>query len=109
LGEASINAPRDCQNTDTYMGYKLFENTPFDTALCAAACSAQTAYNVAHPPQTGAVRKCNYWNTYLLNKNGIAQGQFCAMYTEKWAASYATNVGQWRGNDQYVHILSSPD
>ena len=58
LGNVSINAPLDCNqkvphillsrrllmhpltwNQDTYMGVKLFTNSAFDTALCAAACS----------------------------------------------------------------------
>lgn len=100
LGAAAINAERDCNGVDTYMGYKLFTNTPFDVKLCAAACDAETAYNVAHPPSSGKPRKCNFWNTYLLDRNGESQGQYCSMYTEQHANSFATNVGQWRDNDQ---------
>ena len=93
LGEAAINAERDCNGVDTYMTYKLFTNTPFDPRLCAAACDAETAYAVAHPPATGPVRKCNFWNTYLLARNGEAQGQYCSLYTEPHGAQFATNRG----------------
>jgi len=100
LGEGAINAERDCNGVDTYMTYKLFTNTPFDIRLCAAACDAETAYAVAHPPADGKVRKCNFWNTYILNRNGEPQGQYCSLYTEQHANSFATNKGQWRDNDQ---------
>lgn len=75
LGEAAIEAPIDCKGTDTFMGYKLFDNVPFDVRLCAAACTAKTIYNRSQ----GSKRSCNFWNTYMLLKDGVAQGQFCAM------------------------------
>lgn len=45
---------------------------------------------------------CQFFNTYILLKNGASVGQYCSLYNETWSPSYATNVGQWRGNDHYT-------
>ncbi|RDW56507.1 hypothetical protein BP5796_13148 [Coleophoma crateriformis] len=102
LGNYAINAPVDCNGKDTYMGVKLFTTSIFDVGLCAAACAATSAYDVAHPPATGSPDICSFFNTYLLSKNGVPQGQYCAMYTEPWSNTYAVNSGQNRGNDKYT-------
>ncbi|KAK5112768.1 hypothetical protein LTR62_003866 [Meristemomyces frigidus] len=94
LGNAAINAPLDCAGHDTYMGVKIFTAGPFDAGLCAAACSSQTQYNLAHPPTNGAAaRTCQFFNTYVLYNGTGAVGQYCSLYNETWPASYATNVG----------------
>ncbi|RDW58609.1 hypothetical protein BP6252_13085 [Coleophoma cylindrospora] len=102
LGNYAINAPLDCNGKDTYMGVKLFTTSIFDVGLCAAACAANSAYNVAHPPSTGSPDICTFFNTYLLSKNGVPQGQYCSLYTEPWDISYAVNSGQTRGKDKYT-------
>jgi hypothetical protein len=64
LGNAAINAPLDCNGTvDTYLGAKIFTAGPFDPSLCAAACSATSAYNLRHPPATGSPKTCQFYNT----------------------------------------------
>jgi len=84
---ASINAPLDCNGQDTYLGewirsvvrkeqtntlqgYKLFaDGAPFNIQRCAAACTAQTDYNFAHPPAAPANPKaCTFFDTYILSK-----------------------------------------
>ncbi|ORY63272.1 uncharacterized protein BCR38DRAFT_344496 [Pseudomassariella vexata] len=102
LGNASINAPNDCNGKDTYMGSKIFTTTSFDPRLCSAACKSQNDYNTAHPPQNGRPKICKFLTTYVVAVNGRPEGQYCAMYTQPWDSSYATNFGQWRGNDQYT-------
>ncbi|RDW75475.1 hypothetical protein BP6252_06617 [Coleophoma cylindrospora] len=105
LGNAAINAPYDNQGCDTYMRSTIFTSGPFDTTLCSKFCDAQTAYNLAHPPSNGSPPKtCQFFNTYLMYVNTTAnmQGQYCALYTEAWPTSYATNVGQYRGDDHYL-------
>ncbi|KAF1985364.1 hypothetical protein K402DRAFT_455027 [Aulographum hederae CBS 113979] len=102
LGTASINAPLDCNNADTYMGSKIFTSGAFDPNLCAAACEAQSAYNLKHPPANRPPKVCHFFNTYVMSKNGVPQGQYCALYTEPWDATYATNKGQSRGKDLYT-------
>lgn len=96
LKTSAMNAPvRDCADTWTYMGFKLFQSGPFDPNLCSAACNAQTAYNLAHPPSTGKASKCAAFGTYILtmtNKTGsYQQGQMCTMYTSNWDKQYAVN------------------
>ncbi|KAL8948290.1 MAG: hypothetical protein Q9222_005511 [Ikaeria aurantiellina] len=102
VGNASMYTPLDCNKHDTYMGAKLFTNMAFDTALCAAACSAQSAYNLRHPPANGPAQTCQFYNTYAMYKNDIYQGQYCTLYNQTWDAKYATNKGQTRGNDRYT-------
>jgi hypothetical protein len=77
-------------------------------ASCAAYCDSQTAYNKATAPKDGTPYKtCNFFNTYVLTAHKadgsvVPQGQYCALYTEAWSATYAVNGGQWRGQDQYL-------
>lgn len=103
LGQAAINAPNDCNGGYTYMGVKIWTDGPFDASKCAAACSGVSDYNRANPPSNGAApQTCQFFNTYVLLRNGTSVGQYCAMYNETWSASTATNVGQWRGYDHYT-------
>jgi hypothetical protein len=89
------------------MGSKIFTST-WDVASCAAYCDSQTAYNKATAPKDGTPYKtCNFFNTYVLTAHKadgsvVPQGQYCALYTEAWSATYAVNGGQWRGQDQYL-------
>ncbi|KAH7051317.1 hypothetical protein B0J12DRAFT_599886 [Macrophomina phaseolina] len=103
LNDAAMNAPlRDCAGTWTYMGYKLLNDGPFDVKKCAAACDAQTAYNIAHPPASGYVPLCAAFGTYLLTKTtssgSVIQGQMCTMYTSAWDAQYAVNRASYDGS-----------
>ncbi|KAI6791944.1 glycoside hydrolase [Hortaea werneckii] len=105
LGNAAINAPYDKYGFDSYMGSAIFTSGPFNVQLCADACSMKSAYNKAHPPTDGSpVQTCQFFNTYILYMNGPSnpQGQYCAMYSESWPASYATNKGQYRGSDHFT-------
>ncbi|KAI7268903.1 hypothetical protein KC345_g7600 [Hortaea werneckii] len=105
LGNAAINAPYDKYGFDSYMGSAIFTSGPFNVQLCADACSRKSAYNKAHPPTDGSpVQTCQFFNTYILYMNGPSnpQGQYCAMYSESWPASYATNKGQYRGSDHFT-------
>jgi len=108
LGDASINAPLDCNGQGSYMGYVSWnDGAPFSIARCAAACTSQTGYNVAHPPSDGsAPLQCAFFNTYFLLKDGNVQAQVCSMYTETWDQSFATNTGYYYGSDVYT-IASS--
>ncbi|KAL9593716.1 MAG: hypothetical protein Q9219_007419 [cf. Caloplaca sp. 3 TL-2023] len=102
VANAAMSVPLDCNKRETYMGAKLFTNMAFDTALCAAACSAQSAYNLRHPPANGPAQTCQFYNTYAMYKNDVYQGQYCTMYNQTWDAKYATNKGQTRGGDRYT-------
>ncbi|KAH6660297.1 hypothetical protein BKA67DRAFT_641420 [Truncatella angustata] len=76
LGEAAINAPNEC---NSYMGVKIFTSSPFDPALCAAACSSQSDYNRANPYEDGNFQTCQFYNTYMLLKNGGSAQQYCSL------------------------------
>ncbi|KAG9734145.1 hypothetical protein KCU73_g10856, partial [Aureobasidium melanogenum] len=104
LGNTAINAPYNALGYNTYMGAKVFASGPFNASLCAAACNAQNVYNLANPPSDRSpVQTCQFFNTYILSLNGkTALGQYCAMYSSSWTNKYATNVGQYRGNDHYT-------
>lgn len=104
LPDAAIISPSDCNGANSYMGYETVgaANATFDTNLCATACSRKTAYALAHPPTTGSPQLCMFYNTYQLLRNGTSTGQVCAMYSQSWDASYATNFGQYRGANRYT-------
>lgn len=106
LDNVAINAPLDCAGDDTYMGVRIFTSGPFDPGLCASACSATSKYNIEHPPASGKPQTCQFFNTYLLLKNGVSVGQYCAMYSQSWDSSYAKNDGQWAGSDHYTITFS---
>ncbi|KAF6806031.1 hypothetical protein CSOJ01_09097 [Colletotrichum sojae] len=101
LGDAAINAPLDCGGYNTFMGSKIFTNGPFDPKLCAAACTAQSEYNLRHPPKNAPAQTCQFFNTFFVLKNGVPEGQYCSLYSKSWDASHATNTGQYRGSDKY--------
>lgn len=109
LSGKAINAPLDCNKNDAYMGMRLLtDNAPFDPERCAAICDATTQYNIRHPESGKAPRLCKFYNTYILNKNYISQGQACSMYTQYWDPNtYATNDGQWDGAGNHYTISSS--
>lgn len=106
LGTAAINALTDMCGTNTYMGFKLFTSGGFDASLCAAACSAQSVYNLNNPPANGPVQTCQFFNTYMLYKNNKPQGQYCSLYSETWSPAYATNTGYSSNGDKYTIAYS---
>ena len=104
LGGA-INAPLDKNGHNTYMGYQFFpfsQSQGYDPSTCAQACNVQTAYNSRHPNTDGSYQTCVFFNAYVLSENSVPQGLYCSLYNETWAPSYATNYGQYRGNDRYT-------
>ncbi|KAI0153061.1 hypothetical protein GGR57DRAFT_492494 [Xylariaceae sp. FL1272] len=103
LGDFAVNAPLNCLGQDTFMGSKVFSTSYFDPSLCAAACASETQYNVEHPSAGEAPKICYYFVTFLAAENGNPQGQYCSLYTQSWDKSYATNDGQYRGNDHYTN------
>lgn len=101
-GNAAMQAPLDSKyqydSGNTFILSKTDTN-PYSPAICAAYCQAQTAYNKANPGKSSSgssvYKACNYFNQYILMKDGDAQGTVCALYTETWDPSYATNTGYW--------------
>lgn len=86
------------------MGVKYFNSGPFDPSLCAAACTAQTKYNLA----TGSDQTCQFWTTFMTAKNGVVQAQSCSMYNETWDPTVQPhNDGQYDGQGNHITIVSS--
>lgn len=79
---------------------RLFNNGPYDPALCAAACQAQTEYEKAHPGSNGKYKPCNFFSSYILTQADVPLGTYCSLYTRTWDSSYATNTGGWYGDDK---------
>jgi hypothetical protein len=121
FGAAAIVAPELC--ADSYLGLRTFtasgggENNVTAVRRCAAACAAQNSNNdngttqeasPAIPPtiRAAAVEPrspslCTFFNTYMLYNNSASMGMWqCAMYTDAWTGTHATNRGQFRGSDQ---------
>ncbi|RMZ75472.1 hypothetical protein DV738_g5463, partial [Chaetothyriales sp. CBS 135597] len=99
VDNAAINAPTDC---NSYIQYELWnDGQPFDLGRCAAACAAVTQFNADHLCNRAT---CRFFDTYILLKNGVPQGQVCAMYTRSWDSSYADNYGYHStdGSDEYT-------
>ncbi|TGO88647.1 hypothetical protein BPOR_0149g00010 [Botrytis porri] len=106
LGGA-IQPPLDpITKTDTYMGYKFFSfddvrTYEYGVVACTSACTAQSKYNIEHPPSSGHPAICNQVVVYVLSQSNKPQGIYCSMYTEVWAPNHATNYGQWRGSEYW--------
>ncbi|KAK8062823.1 hypothetical protein PG997_014920 [Apiospora hydei] len=87
LGNIAIEVPT-CGSADTYLGVRIFTSGQFNTTRCLEACSG--------------VGACQFVNVYNLRENSNLVGQFCALYSRAWDASYAYNVGQYRGNSLFT-------
>lgn len=100
----AINAPmvsKDGQEYDAYNGVKVFNDGPYDPSLCAAACQAQTANDKSIPDSNGEYRPCNFFQSYIMTKNGTPLGTYCALYTQAFGTEYAVNTGFSSGSDVY--------
>ncbi|RMZ73514.1 Galactose oxidase [Pyrenophora seminiperda CCB06] len=108
---AAINAPFITKNNaqyDTYNGMRLFNTNPYDPSLCAAACEAQTDFDKNHlADANGAYKPCNFFTSYILTKNGVPLGTYCAFYTQAWGSDLATNTGYFDGDDTYSVICAA--
>ncbi|KAK6004336.1 hypothetical protein QM012_008198 [Aureobasidium pullulans] len=102
---AAFNAPTELggaiQAPSGYMGSRYYPG-PYDPSQCASACVATNQYSHKHPRSDGTYDPCNFFNSYVLSKNGSPQGTYCSMYTSTWDKSYSTNYGQYRGSDRYT-------
>jgi hypothetical protein len=105
VGNASIISPTAA---NTYMGVQSFPQTqPFDPSVCAAACTAKSAYNTRHAAAGVAPRLCEFFDAYILYKNGVNGVFTCTYYTTPYDPSYATNFGQYNSAGDHFTIGSS--
>lgn len=97
LGDAAIEAPRNCLGESTYLGVATFTTGGFDATRCVKACDDKNVeeQGIARSNPAYRAKQCTFWNTYMVLKNGVAVRQECAMYTQPWGKEMATNRGQW--------------
>lgn len=69
--------------------------------VCADTCRAITSQNYKQADDGAAVKKCSFFNAYVLSKNGVPEGLYCSFYSQQIADQYATNTGFTRGSDKY--------
>jgi hypothetical protein len=87
---------------------RLFNDGPYDPALCAAACESQTEFDKTHlADANGEYKPCNFFTSYILTKNGAPIGTYCALYTQSWGSNYAVNTGYYSGDDAYKVICAA--
>jgi hypothetical protein len=87
---------------------RLFNNGPYDPSLCAAACESQTQFDKNHlVDSNGEYKPCNFFTSYILTKNGVPLGTYCAFYTQSWDSSYAVNTGYYSGSDVYSVVCAA--
>jgi hypothetical protein len=107
----AIDAPKtNCNNETTFLGYRLFnDGAPFDVNRCAAVCSETSSYNIVHNANSSvAPQLCKFFDTYLIFRNWVSQGQYCALYSQYYDPSvYATNGGSTDAKGNVFTIASS--
>jgi hypothetical protein len=85
---------------NSYIGSRFFEG-PYNPRICAEVCLSITLFDREHPREDGSFDTCRMFNSYVLSKNAVAQGTYCAFFTRNWDRRQATNVGQYRDSDYF--------
>lgn len=95
--------------TNTVNRVQVFPQTqPYDASVCAAACNQKTNYDIAQGlPNKQNPDVCNFFNAYILYKNGENGVFTCTYYTSAWDSSYATQTGQYDSSGNHYTIGSS--
>lgn len=98
FGSAAISDPADQVGDTSYQG-------TFDASKCADECTGHTNWAADKPTE----KPCNFFNTYYqyVSDGSDIEGQICVMYSKTLDSSYATNVGQYRGNGDHVLVADS--
>lgn len=79
LGSRAFDPPNDCNNQSSLVGSQYWnDGLPYDTRRCAAACTAQS--------EADSSSSCRFFNTFVISKNGLSQGQYCSLYSQAWVS-----------------------
>ncbi|TVY21061.1 hypothetical protein LARI1_G001243 [Lachnellula arida] len=107
--------PQDCggrahNHPSTCIGTSFFPG-PYDPLLCASYAQAQNALNAKPSSWKQWTRsynplQCNFFNAFMLKKNGKPLGTYCGLYAQTYGAGDATYSPGWQGSD-YWGIESS--
>lgn len=87
------------------MGTKFFPG-PFDVNVCSAYAQGQNDYNKKHGSYNSGNSKCKSFNAYMVKKDGVAQGTYCALYDEVYDSNSCSYQPGWM-NQHYWGIESS--
>lgn len=107
-GSQGHNHPSTCIGTSFFPG-------PFNPLLCAAYAEAQNAINAKSSIWRQWIQfftgnynplRCDFFNAYMLKKNGHALGTYCGLYAQQYGSGDATYTPGWQGSD-YWSIESS--
>lgn len=91
----------------TYIGQRSWPGI-YDPAQCASACQATTAYDKAFlADEHGNYKACNFFNSFVVSKDGVPQGTTCYFFTKSWEAGFAKDVGQYDQRGRAYTVSSS--
>ncbi|TVY85008.1 hypothetical protein LSUE1_G003435 [Lachnellula suecica] len=92
-GSAGHNHPSTCIGTSFFPG-------PYNPLLCASYAAAQNAIN-AKSGYSGSYNplKCNFFNSYMLKKNGSPLGTYCGLYAQQYSGNDADYLPGWQRSD----------
>lgn len=112
--QCGSNGSKAHNHPSTCIGQGFFPG-PYDPTICAAYANAQNAINKNSPFWvkwfqlfTGTYNpyKCNFFNSYMLKKNGHHMGTYCSLFAQQYDGGYATYQPGYQGAD-YWSIESS--
>ena len=83
VGNQAIRPP---PGSNAFIDSKIFHG-PFDTAHCSKECDALGG---------------NFFNTYVVSKNGVNQGQYCDVYRDTLGHEWATESGSTFGRTNWT-------
>ncbi|KAK5049922.1 hypothetical protein LTR84_004041 [Exophiala bonariae] len=83
VGNQAIRPP---SGSNYFLDSKIFHG-PFDTASCSKECE---------------ILGCNFFNTYIVLKNGVNQGQYCDVYSDAIGHEWATESGSTVGKTNWT-------
>jgi hypothetical protein len=89
----AIEAVIDCNGNNTYLGDKMWYDGKLEIERCTAICATDD--------------RCHFINTFIERQHNAPAVQHCSLYSVRWPEAYATNIGQYRGNDNFVAITNS--
>lgn len=104
--------PQNCSShahnhASTCVGTKFFPG-PYNPAVCASYASAQNSYNARTFPSWASWLsylynpvKCNFFNAYMLKKDGRAAGTYCSLYAKQYNPSDASYIPGWNAGSYW--------
>lgn len=91
----------------TCIAEKMFKGV-FDVNVCATYAAAQNAVNVKAGIISSILSifgynsgKCNFFNAFMLTKDGVAQGTYCKLFAQQYDVSVGTSIPGWNSGHYY--------